>query len=456
MRNRTQINNLNPNFRNALNFQKKENNLPKILVVTTFPPRECGIATYSQDLIFALNNKFEQSFNIKVCALENETEKHKYSKDVAYKLQTDNPNSYKVLADSINNNSNDDIMTYVLSMNKKNLLVVERPRTEKQPKTQLVSMIFSESSNDTTNDIKPFNIDLPAPTDNILIKNIRLTNGGDIAVLYRLNVKEKIKEKEDVKYQVSRYLAPYFAPIPIEVKYPDVFVTDLALKPDRDGNLLLGGFFSNKNSTQVAGLLFGKIDGTVHEITTLTKQDFKKEFLAQYLTPRQIERGRELADFYLDDLVLRSDGGMLFITEQYYLSSSSYRDIYGFWYNRDLYHYDDVVIFSVSASGDIEWNAVVNKSQSNEDPSELSYLGLIGSEYIYLLYKTRIKGRGMNVYVTRIEYEGKASEPKAFFELTSGNDAFYRSFSEQISNNQAIIVYYSGKTKTFTLAKIEF
>ncbi|MBX9733022.1 MAG: hypothetical protein K2X37_03090, partial [Chitinophagaceae bacterium] len=44
--------------------------LPEILVITSYPPRECGIATYSQDLIKAINNKFSQSVSIKVCALE--------------------------------------------------------------------------------------------------------------------------------------------------------------------------------------------------------------------------------------------------------------------------------------------------------------------------------------------------------------------------------------------------
>jgi len=49
------------------------NNVPdlaEILVVTSYPPRECGIATYSQDLIRALNNKFSSCLSMKVCALE--------------------------------------------------------------------------------------------------------------------------------------------------------------------------------------------------------------------------------------------------------------------------------------------------------------------------------------------------------------------------------------------------
>ena len=49
---------------------RKEKVLPEILFITTFPPRECGIATYSQDLILAINNKFTNSFSIKIAALE--------------------------------------------------------------------------------------------------------------------------------------------------------------------------------------------------------------------------------------------------------------------------------------------------------------------------------------------------------------------------------------------------
>jgi glycosyltransferase involved in cell wall biosynthesis len=88
----------------GINFPKDEIKLPEIIFITTFPPRECGIATYSQDLIFALNNKFSKSFNLKIAALELENEKHKYVDDVFAVLETDNPYSYVALAIKINNN----------------------------------------------------------------------------------------------------------------------------------------------------------------------------------------------------------------------------------------------------------------------------------------------------------------------------------------------------------------
>lgn len=77
---------------------------PEILFLTTFPPRECGIATYSQDLIKALHNKFKNSFKIKICALESEHAMHEYTHAVKYILNTDEPKAYETLAKKINEN----------------------------------------------------------------------------------------------------------------------------------------------------------------------------------------------------------------------------------------------------------------------------------------------------------------------------------------------------------------
>lgn len=77
---------------------------PEILFLTTFPPRECGIATYSQDLIKALHNKFKNSFKIKICALESEYALHEYPHAVKYILNTGEPYAYVTLSKKINEN----------------------------------------------------------------------------------------------------------------------------------------------------------------------------------------------------------------------------------------------------------------------------------------------------------------------------------------------------------------
>ena len=84
-----------------------KNDLAEILFITSYPPRVCGIATYSQDLIKALNNKFSNSLSIKVCALESGEMDYKYSDDVKYTLKTSDSASYGKLAMKINNAMNE-------------------------------------------------------------------------------------------------------------------------------------------------------------------------------------------------------------------------------------------------------------------------------------------------------------------------------------------------------------
>lgn len=137
-----------------------QNNMPEIVFITSYPPRECGIATYSQDLIFALNNKFRKSFQIKICALENQSDTYFYNEKVDYVLKTDNQNSYLELAEGINQNIN---ITIVLIQHEFGLF--------KSNEADFVA--FLESLNKPI--IVAFHTVLPNP-DDLLKQNIQKIN----------------------------------------------------------------------------------------------------------------------------------------------------------------------------------------------------------------------------------------------------------------------------------------
>src|ERR1017187_3167728 len=84
--------------------------LPEIVYISSYPPRECGIATYTHDLIKAMNNKFHRSFEAIVCALEKETNQFVYPEEVKYVINTSDSGSFMRVAKEINENEQIEII----------------------------------------------------------------------------------------------------------------------------------------------------------------------------------------------------------------------------------------------------------------------------------------------------------------------------------------------------------
>ena len=80
--------------------------LPEILFISTYPPRECGIATYTHDLIQAISTSYQDSFEIRICAVENSDQQHDYPTDPRCLLVADDTNSYIALSQELNSDKN--------------------------------------------------------------------------------------------------------------------------------------------------------------------------------------------------------------------------------------------------------------------------------------------------------------------------------------------------------------
>lgn len=76
--------------------------IDQILMITSYPPRQCGIASYSQDLRNSIQEKFGHSLEVKICALEEANPEHEFPAEVDMTLITSNPENYFQLADKIN------------------------------------------------------------------------------------------------------------------------------------------------------------------------------------------------------------------------------------------------------------------------------------------------------------------------------------------------------------------
>ena len=84
----------------------KSNN-PSILYVSTFPPRECGIATFTQDLTNAIDKEFNPEIKSKVLAInDNETSIYNYPRKVVMQIGDHEIEDYINCVNEINNSPN--------------------------------------------------------------------------------------------------------------------------------------------------------------------------------------------------------------------------------------------------------------------------------------------------------------------------------------------------------------
>jgi len=81
---------------------KPDKVLPEVVFITSFPPRECGIATFSNDLKEALNQQFDKSFSVEICALETNSEQPIYPHKPKFILNTECRNSFVKTAFALN------------------------------------------------------------------------------------------------------------------------------------------------------------------------------------------------------------------------------------------------------------------------------------------------------------------------------------------------------------------
>lgn len=79
---------------------------PKIYFLSNFPPKECGIATFTQDLITSLNKRWNPKLKSRVIALNEESSIYNYDGRVKMQMSRDNIEEYISIAKRINRSEN--------------------------------------------------------------------------------------------------------------------------------------------------------------------------------------------------------------------------------------------------------------------------------------------------------------------------------------------------------------
>ena len=180
------------------------------------------------------------------------------------------------------------------------------------------------------------------------------------------------------------------------------FITDLTFRKGNDGVLTFAGFYSEKGNTSIKGTVYFRLNPREKELSDIVTSAFDFDFLTKNLNERAIKRAEqaaekgdknaevELSNYQLDKLIVRNDGGVILVAEQFYIEqrfnnnmnrfASPYMrydpvwgwydpfDPYGNRYRNNqrpdyVFNYNDIIVVNIAPTGAIDWSASVPKRQ---------------------------------------------------------------------------------------------
>ncbi|MBA3900194.1 MAG: hypothetical protein H0X62_08310, partial [Bacteroidetes bacterium] len=182
--------------------------------------------------------------------------------------------------------------------------------------------------------------DLPYGGRELAISNHIVDNEGNVHMLAKVTRKMgKDRRQADYFFTIISYIWKDDAVKEYEVSLKDKSVSDIAFKLNPAGDLIAAGFYSNttrgqsnSNSTSygfntiqyqeqkslVAGTFYLKIGQASHKVVSRGMKEFDKNFLKEFMSAKNVDRGRELYSYLIDHLIMREDGGAILVGEQYY------------------------------------------------------------------------------------------------------------------------------------------
>jgi hypothetical protein len=317
-------------------------------------------------------------------------------------------------------------------------------------------------------------VTLPYPDELFKISSIKLDNQGGVYLmgkLYQEKVKEQRRGLPNFEYRLLSCTASGNATKEYTIRLRDKFITDVQFAVKDNGQIVCSGFYSEKGIYSIKGAFFMSLDAATKTTLNQHLQEFDADFLTEFMSESKAKKGRELYEYDLDDLVLREDGGVVLVAEQYYHYVQTYYSGTGasrFMNTVHYYNYNDIIAVNINPNGKIAWARKIPKHQTsvNDGGFFSSYTLSVINNKLYFLFNDSPKnldnapgdrtvnfsGRSNSVVVlVRLDKEGNLDKAPLF--TAKDADVITRpKVCEQVSANEVIL--YGQKKSNHKFARV--
>ena len=144
---------------------------------------------------------------------------------------------------------------------------------------------------------------------------------------------------------------------------PDYHIKDIQVVHNDQDELICVGFYSNVGRNSADGTYYARYSSD--RLTKKSSQidEFSVDFMVdgksnrtERKAVRKENRGAdvELSNLLVRDIVLRSDGGVVLVGEEYYIEEND---------ERQEYYYNDIMVININNSGKMDWAKKIYKRQ---------------------------------------------------------------------------------------------
>jgi len=282
----------------------------------------------------------------------------------------------------------------------------------------------------------------------LYLNNFLLDNNGNLYMSGQLKNKENKKQKSQYLFCYLNSINSLIEKVVSDFNKP---ISDVIIKFNPIKNEIICGGISVDNNSYSGSSIKLLIADSIFNFRELN-YSIQGSSLKDLIGERN-SSGISLDNYTMQDLILREDGGALLVAEAQYLSEYSFYDQFTQTFNRRTeYHFDNVVLFSVSPNEKIDWCKVIKKEQVSMDDFGIfsSFASYVNNDEIGIIYN-KDSGRNfelMNVIITK---DGELNSKRI---NKSNIDAIIPRYNKQ-TDASIVCVPVLIKRQLF-LAKIEF
>jgi hypothetical protein len=285
-------------------------------------------------------------------------------------------------------------------------------------------------------------------------------------------------------YHIYRYASNGTNVLEMPVDLKGKFITDLQVDGAPNGDVIAAGFYSEIGTFAIKGAFYISIDGKTHDIKTQQYSEFETDFITQYASEKEKKKAKkkeekgddvELANFRMDELLIRQDGGATMIAEQFYTytvtTTTTDANGHSTTTTTTYYNYNDILVISFNPDGKLAWKTKVPKRQTstNDGGYYSSYTYSVVGDKIYFIfndnpknlflkegekpYTSYVRSKEQAVVLVEVDANGKFS--RELLMTTEKGDLIVRpKICEQTGAKEVLIC--SEKSKVYQFSKVEF